>query len=186
MHGYNSAELANAFRTVRKNTVQIAKDIPEDKYDYAAAPGVRSVRDILCHIAFAPQVQDDMHRVKRVTTLKGFDFGALTARVTAEEKKPRSKAQIVELLVSEGEKFAKWLESLSPEFLAETFTDGTGQITRTRFESLLGPKEHEMHHRGQLMLIERMLGIVPHLTRQREEIVRQRQAAAAAAQAGAR
>ena len=29
-------------------------------------------------------------------------------------------------------------------------------------------KEHEMHHRGQLMLIERMLGIVPHLTRARQ------------------
>jgi hypothetical protein len=26
-----------------------------------------------------------------------------------------------------------------------------------------------MHHRGQLMLIERILGIVPHLTRQRQE-----------------
>jgi uncharacterized damage-inducible protein DinB len=33
-----------------------------------------------------------------------------------------------------------------------------------------------MHHRGQLMLIERMLGIVPHLTRQREERARQRRA----------
>jgi uncharacterized damage-inducible protein DinB len=30
-------------------------------------------------------------------------------------------------------------------------------------------KEHEMHHRGQLMMIERILGIVPHLTRQMEE-----------------
>ena len=26
-------------------------------------------------------------------------------------------------------------------------------------------KEHEMHHRAQLMLIERMIGIMPHLTR---------------------
>jgi uncharacterized damage-inducible protein DinB len=33
---------------------------------------------------------------------------------------------------------------------------------------LLSVKEHEMHHRGQLMLIERHLGIVPHLTRERE------------------
>ena len=33
---------------------------------------------------------------------------------------------------------------------------------------LLSVKEHEMHHRGQLMLIERQLGIVPHLTRERE------------------
>jgi uncharacterized damage-inducible protein DinB len=30
---------------------------------------------------------------------------------------------------------------------------------------ILSVKEHEMHHRGQLMLIERMIGIVPHLTR---------------------
>ena len=28
------------------------------------------------------------------------------------------------------------------------------------------PREHEMHHRGQLMLTERLLGIVPHLTRE--------------------
>jgi uncharacterized damage-inducible protein DinB len=34
---------------------------------------------------------------------------------------------------------------------------------------LMSVKEHEMHHRGQLMLIERMLGFVPHLTRQMQE-----------------
>jgi uncharacterized damage-inducible protein DinB len=45
---------------------------------------------------------------------------------------------------------------------------------------LLGAKEHEMHHRGQLMLIERMLGIVPHLTRQMEERWARMQAQAAA------
>jgi uncharacterized damage-inducible protein DinB len=42
---------------------------------------------------------------------------------------------------------------------------------------ILGVKEHEMHHRGQLMLIERMVGVVPHLTRAFQE----RMAAAAAA-----
>jgi len=39
---------------------------------------------------------------------------------------------------------------------------------KSRFEMLLGTKEHEMHHRGQLMMIERLLGIVPHLTRNRQ------------------
>jgi len=38
---------------------------------------------------------------------------------------------------------------------------------RSRFEMLLATKEHEMHHRAQLMVYERMLGIVPHLTRRR-------------------
>jgi uncharacterized damage-inducible protein DinB len=33
---------------------------------------------------------------------------------------------------------------------------------------IMSVKEHEMHHRGQVMLIQRMLGIVPHLTRERE------------------
>ena len=42
------------------------------------------------------------------------------------------------------------------------------QSAKGRFEMLLSVKEHEMHHRGQLMLIERQLGIVPHLTRERE------------------
>jgi hypothetical protein len=33
--------------------------------------------------------------------------------------------------------------------------------SKTRFEMLLSTKEHEMHHRSQLMLIERLLGMVP-------------------------
>jgi uncharacterized damage-inducible protein DinB len=135
---------------------------------------------LLKHIAFGPMAYEEMHRHQRVTTLKGFDFAAVFARSRAEEAKPRSKAEIIALLKSEGEKFASWLGSLTPEFLAETFTDPTGQHSNTRLASLMSPKEHEMHHRGQLMLIERLLGIVPHLTRQREERARQQAAASAA------
>jgi uncharacterized damage-inducible protein DinB len=51
---------------------------------------------------------------------------------------------------------------------------------KSRFEMLLSAKEHEMHHRGQLMLIERMIGIVPHLTRDFQERVARMQAAQAA------
>ena len=169
MGTYGANELASGFRTVRKNTLQVAEDIPESQYDFVAAPGTASVGAMLKHVAISPMIYEDMHREKRVTTLKGYDFPALMARVAAAEKKPRSKAEIIELLRAEGDRFAAWLESLPPEFLAETFTDPAGQHERTRLESLLSPKEHEMHHRGQLMLIERMLGIVPHLTRQRQE-----------------
>ena len=42
---------------------------------------------------------------------------------------------------------------------------------------LLGVKEHEMHHRAQLFLIERMVGIVPHLTRARRSAWPQQAAA---------
>ena len=46
---------------------------------------------------------------------------------------------------------------------------GSNPAQKTRFEMLLGTKEHEMHHRAQLMVIERLLGIVPHLSRNRQE-----------------
>jgi uncharacterized damage-inducible protein DinB len=54
--------------------------------------------------------------------------------------------------------------------------------SKTRFEMVLSAKEHEMHHRAQLMLVERMLGIVPHLTRAMQErmaAMTQQQAASA-------
>jgi uncharacterized damage-inducible protein DinB len=52
------------------------------------------------------------------------------------------------------------------EMLSEMVTVADGSGTKSRFEQLLCAKEHEMHHRAQLMLTERQLGIVPHLTKQ--------------------
>jgi uncharacterized damage-inducible protein DinB len=183
MSTYGAKEMAAAFRLVRKNTVQIAEEIPEDKYGFVAAPGVRSVATLLTHIAFAPGLYEDIHRTKQLSTLQGYDFTAFIGRANAEEKKTSSKAEIIGLLKSEGERLAAWLESLTPAFLEETYTDPTGQNPKTRMEGLLSFKEHEMHHRGQLMLIQRMLGITPHLTRMYQE--RQAARAAAAAAAGA-
>ena len=55
---------------------------------------------------------------------------------------------------------------------------GAVPASKSRFEMLLSPKEHEMHHRGQLMTLQRMVGLVPHLTRQMEERMAQRAAQA--------
>ncbi len=73
------------------------------------------------------------------------------------------------------------METLTPEFLAEIMTDADGKTEKTRFERFLGAKEHEMHHRAQLMLIERQLGIVPHITRRSNEQIAQMRAATAKA-----
>jgi len=183
MSSYGAVELANAFRTVRNNTVLVAEDIPDDKYAFVPAPGCRSVAALLSHIAFAPMFHEDVHRERRISTLQGYDFSAISGRMEAEAQKPRSKSEIITLLKAEGERFAGWMQTLSPEFLAETFTDATGQNPKTRLEGLLAAKEHEMHHRGQLMLIERLLGVVPHLTRQRDERARQRRVQSAASAA---
>ena len=180
MSVYGGKELAEAFRTVRKNTLQVAEDIPESKYDFVAAPGVRSVKQMLAHLVVATQIWDEFHRKQRVTTFVGVNFPDYRSRFEAEEAKLKTKGEIVARLRTDGENVAAWLASLTPEFLAEMVTDADGKTQKSRFERLLSLKEHEMHHRAQLMLIERQLGIVPHLTRQFEERVKQMQAQAAA------
>ena len=177
MNYYGAKELAESFRTVRKNTIQVAEDIPEDKYGFKAADDIRSVEKLLTHIALTPQFQLQIHGDK-LTTLEGFDFPARMQHMLAEEAKPRTKAQVIEMLRSEGEKWAAFVEGLSDDFLGQALTmpQGGTPPQRTRFDMILGVKEHEMHHRGQLMLIERIIGVVPHLTRQMQErMARQQQ-----------
>jgi uncharacterized damage-inducible protein DinB len=179
---YGGKELAEAFRTVRGNTIRIAEEIPEDKYDFSAAPETRSIRQMLVHIALSPTFADEIHG-KHVTDMKTVNFGEMMQKIGVAEAKPRTKAEIVAFLTSEGERFAEYLAGLTDGFLAErvTMMPGDPAGTKSRFEMLLGVKEHEMHHRGQLMLAERILGIVPHLTRDRQA----RMAQAAQAQASA-
>jgi uncharacterized damage-inducible protein DinB len=179
MNHYGGKELAASFRTVRGNTLKVAEDIPEDKYSYRAAPDTRSVAEILAHIAFSQSFQEQINAKEKRTTMVGFDFPALMQRITAEEKKPRTKAEIIELLRTSGEEWAAWLESTNDGFLAESVSmpPGGSPPSRTRFDMLLSVKEHEMHHRAQLMLIERILGVVPHLTRERQARMAAQQAA---------
>ena len=179
MNYYSGKEMAESFRTVRKNTLVIAQDLPEDRYAFRAAANTRSVGELLAHIALSQNFQYQVHAAERRTTLVGFDFPSLLKQFTAEEKELRSKDQIVEMLRSSGEKWAGWVEGLTDDFLAEQVQMPAGMIpaAKSRFEMILSVKEHEMHHRGQLMLIERLVGIVPHLTREMQS----RMAATAAA-----
>jgi len=168
MNYYGAKDLAESFRTVRKNTITIAEEIGEQHYGFRPAPETRTVAQTLTHIALAPTFQEQIHAVQRVKTLDGFDFPGLFAKMVADEKKERNKAQIVSFLRDEGERFAKILEGFSDDFLGERIAMPPGMTpsSKTRFEMLMGVKEHEMHHRAQLMIVERMLGIVPHLTRE--------------------
>jgi uncharacterized damage-inducible protein DinB len=179
MASYGGKELASAFRSVRNNTIQVAEDIPEAQYNHVAAPECRSVARMLTHIAITTQIWEELLGKQQLTTMVGVNFIGMMERFNAEEAKPRTKAEIVEWLKSTGEGFAAWLETLTPEFLEGTVTDPDGKTVKSRLERLLGAKEHEMHHRAQLMLIERQLGIVPHLTRQANERIAQMRAAKA-------
>jgi uncharacterized damage-inducible protein DinB len=173
---YGAKHLADSFRTVRKNTLAIAEEIPEDKYGFKATPDVMSVAEMLAHLAVSPMWQIDVHTSKMPQLDFAF-FGARMQQAQAEEQLLHTKAEVVRALTENGERFAKFLEGLDEATLQSVVAlpPQSGTTGKTRFEMLLGAKEHEMHHRGQLMLIQRLLGQVPHLTRARQQ--RQAQAA---------
>jgi uncharacterized damage-inducible protein DinB len=167
---YGSKELAASFRTVRENTVKIAEEVPESQYHFKPAPDCRSIGQTLVHIALGPGFQHHIQSNK-ISDLKQVNFPELLQKMMAEEAMPRTKAETIAFLRSEGDKFASFLEGLPESFLAEqvTMPPGAQPATKSRFEMLLSPKEHEMHHRAQLMTMQRMIGQVPHLTRQMHE-----------------
>ena len=167
---YGSEELAASFRTVRGNTLLAARDIPADQYDFSPADGFMTVEELLTHIALGHRFQHQVHGVEELSDMGDFDWMSFMADLEAEASRSRTKDEIIALLEETAETWGGFLEGVSDDFLAErvSFPEEFGGHSKSRFEMLLSVKEHEMHHRGQLMLIQRMLGIVPHLTRQRE------------------
>lgn len=167
MNLYGMKQLIDSIRTVRKNTLQIAEDIPERDYSYRPTPEGRSVAETLVHIAILWRADLRRHGDQRLSSLEGFNSGELIKQSETEERRARSKSQIVSLLRTEGDRWCDWLATFPDAVLAEQVRT-PGGASKSRFEMLLGTKEHEMHHRAQLMVIERLLGIVPHLTRNRQ------------------
>ena len=178
MNFYGAKEIAASFRTVRNNTIKIAEEIPEDKYSFRPVEELRTVAQMLIHISNLAAFQYAIHRDNQPFSFERFDFMARMGPLMAAEQQPGSKAEIVQSLRDKGEEFASWVETLSDEFLAQVITmpPGGSPPSRSRFDMIISVKEHEMHHRAQLMVYERMLGMVPHLTQAR-------MAAMAAAQA---
>lgn len=166
MNYYDPKDMAESWRTVRKNTIQVAEDIPEDQYSFRAAPDTMSVGEILAHLAATPHWANQCHFVDQKTAITMDDFGRWMGEVGTTSKSLTTKAAIVAALKADGEAFAAGLESMTDAQLGEQVALPMGG--KTRFEMLLGVKEHEMHHRAQLFLMERMIGIVPHLTRARQ------------------
>lgn len=167
---YGAKEIAASFRTVRDNTLKIAEEIPEDKYSFRMAEGMRTVAQLLIHISNVHKFAFAIHRDEVRSTMEGFNFMALIGPIMASEQEPMTKAQIIARLKTSGDEFEKFVAGLSDEFLAQVVTmpPGGKPPSRTRFDLLISVKEHEMHHRAQLMVAERMMGITPHLTRDQQ------------------
>ena len=117
---YGAKEMAESFRTVRKNTLQVAEDIPEEKYSYRAAPDTMSVAELLAHLATATNWAAACHFVERKNAVSMEDFGRWMGEAGGASKALTSKAAIIAALKSNGDAFAQAMEAMTDAQLGET------------------------------------------------------------------
>jgi hypothetical protein len=170
----------DSFKAVRGNTIQIARDIPADKYSFRATAETRTVlelfRDIIRITEFV--VGMALHK-EQVTIAERSRDEWRKVFVKTDVDALETPEQVVAALEKSIEDVYAQVMAADPNYLNETLVALDG-ITKVRLWMINTAKEQEMVMRSQLLLMERMLGIVPHTTRRQQELQKAKEARAAA------
>jgi len=158
--------IVESFATVRNNTIEVAKDIPADKYDWKPeGEGLMSVVEVFRNILRITEF------VTGVATYPGVvDFQARPREEWLKELSITDPAKVVDrdtviaALESSFAAIRRRAESADEKFLNESVKAPDG-MTKVRLWIYQTAKEQEMSNRAYLFIYQRMLGIVPHLAR---------------------
>jgi uncharacterized damage-inducible protein DinB len=125
----------------------LAKAVPEEKYSWRPAPGVRSFGEVFLHIV-------DSNRM-----ILAIAAGKTASEDAAFEKKPTTKAQTLQMLADSFAAARKAIEPLRSGGLSHD-ADFFGEHT-TRRGVYVFLDTHMSEHLGQAIAYARMNGIVP-------------------------
>lgn len=155
-------QIFEQWQDVRNWLIKEVELIPEEQFGFRATPETRSIIEVVQHIIETERVI--VREMCRDNTNFRRGFPTMIAEFAGHVKDARTKEAVLELSLSSLQE----TRSVAVEFGDENF----GQLM-TRFDGRQGPKvgmlsfaiSHEMYHRGQLTVYERLLGIEPALTR---------------------
>lgn len=154
-------EICGQWQDVRNGLIKEVELIPGDQFEFRAAPETRSVIEMLHHVIEAERVLAGEMCRENTNFQRGFP--ALIAEFASHVKEADTKEAVLELLRSSlGETTA----------LVSQFGEANFDQIMTRFDGKQVRKSlmlsfvvaHEMYHRGQLTVYQRLLGIEPALT----------------------
>jgi uncharacterized damage-inducible protein DinB len=154
------AIIAN-WREVRSGLIDEASQIPADKFSFQAAEGMRSVGQLLQHLVESQKFLVG-EACRNDTNLLRKSFAEQIKDYAPNVRDVNDKDGILNLLGTAMDDAEKQLLGASDEM----------RNMMTRFDGKQMPKSafmsfaiaHEMYHRGQLTVYERLLGIEPVLT----------------------
>ena len=160
--------LVKSWSEVRTGLINEASQIPEDQFGFRATPETRSVAELLQHIV---QVQKLLvgEACREDTNLMRQSFPDHIQEYAPEVAAVTDKNGLLELLRSSMETSEASIRGCG-DGLEQTMQRFDGKEV-SKLDFLNFAVAHEMYHRGQLTVYERLLGVEPALTQYFKKIV---------------
>jgi uncharacterized damage-inducible protein DinB len=165
----NLEEFLSQWKSMREGLIKEAERVPEDKLDFRATPETRSVIELLHHVVESERMLVD--EICRDDT----DLRRLFTRPPdGEVKDAATKDAVIALLRSSLAASQEKVRRFGPKKAGQLMFGLDGkQITKAAM--LHFTLAHEMYHRGQLTVYQRLLGIEPALTEQFRQLTHPKQ-----------
>jgi uncharacterized damage-inducible protein DinB len=150
-----AADILLSFSDSEQKVIALAKVVPEEKYSWRPASGVRSFGEVFVHIVSANQLQMRL----ATSTPSADELKAAFEEQSKLEKQTFAKDRIIQMLTESFASVRKSLESARPGSLAQE-ADFFGTPT-TRRGVFVNMDVHIAEHLGQAIAYARMNGIIP-------------------------
>jgi uncharacterized damage-inducible protein DinB len=155
--------LVSTWKEFRKGLIAEVEQIPEEKFSFRATPETRTIAEILQHIV---EVQRMLvgEASRADANMRRQSFADHVQEYAPEVKAVTDKNGLLELLRSSMEVCEASLRS--NDGLMNGEMGGIDGKPVPKLKALNFAMSHEMYHRGQLTVYERLLSLEPALTRQ--------------------
>ncbi|RMD88435.1 MAG: DinB family protein [Calditrichaeota bacterium] len=165
---YNLLEEAlEAWGNVRNGLMEEVKNIPAEQFDFKPNSDVRSVRELIVHILEVAMMMTG-ELTRRDTDFHRAPWPELLDMYAREAYALQTKEECIGLLKKQFEEALEKFKEVGELHMLQFIKRFDGK-PGTRLAWLQHGIAHEMYHRGQLVLYERLLGIEPALTRRIRE-----------------
>jgi len=153
--------IIESWKEVRSGLISEAEQIPADQFSFRAAPNTRSIKELLQHLVETQKFLTGEICRPDSNLMRG-SFAEQIKVYAPGVRDVDDKDRLLNLLRAAMDESGEKLQAADKE-MANTMKRFDGkEMTKLAFVSFA--IAHEMYHRGQLTVYERLLGLEPVLT----------------------
>ena len=153
--------IISSWKDVRTGLIGEVEQIPEEQFSFRASPDTRSISELVQHVIESQKFLVG-ETCRAESNLRRQSFPDHLKEYAADVRLVTDKAGLVGLLGTSMEETEACLQA-SADRMSDSITGLDGK-PKIKSDFLTFVISHEMYHRGQLTVYERLLGIEPQLT----------------------